>query len=43
MEKLLTDYRRQIGAFEVIDFEDEAVVAGMRSRVDVDIRLVHCR
>lgn len=37
MEKLLTDYRRQIGAFEVIDFEDEAVVAGMRSRVDVDI------
>lgn len=37
MEKLLSEYRRPIGDFEVIDFQDEAVVAGMRSRVDVDI------
>jgi len=37
MEKLLSDYRREIGAFEVIDFQDEAVVQGMRSRVDVDV------
>jgi hypothetical protein len=37
MEKLLTEYRRRIGDFEIIDFMDEAVVEGMRSRVDVDV------
>lgn len=37
MEKLLSDHRRSIGAFEVVDFRDEAVVAGLRSRVDVDV------
>ncbi len=37
MEKLLAEHRRPIGGFEVIDFQDEAVVAGMRSRVDVDV------
>ena len=37
MEKLLTDYRRKIGDFEIVDFQDEAVVQGVRSRVDVDV------
>lgn len=37
MDKLLSDYRRKVGDFEVIDFQDEAVVQGMRSRVDVDV------
>jgi hypothetical protein len=37
MEKLLAEYRKPIGDFEVIDFEDEAVVAGIRSRIDVDV------
>ena len=37
MEKLLSDYRKSIGEFEVIDFEDEAIVQGVRSRMDVDV------
>ena len=37
MEKLLSDYRKNIGEFEVIDFEDEAIVQGVRSRMDVDV------
>ncbi|MEM9174085.1 MAG: ferritin-like domain-containing protein [Myxococcota bacterium] len=37
MDKILSEHRKQIGDFEVIDFEDEAIVQGMRSRVDVDV------
>ncbi len=37
MEKLLSDHRRKIGNFEIVDFQDEAVIQGVRSRVDVDV------
>lgn len=37
MDKLLNDHRRNIGGFEVVDFQDEAVIAGVRSRIDVDV------
>ena len=37
MEKLLAEHRRSLGGFEVVDFADEAVVAGIRSRIDVDV------
>lgn len=37
MDKILSEHRKKIGGFEVIDFEDEAVVQGVRSRVDVDV------
>lgn len=37
MEKLLSEYRRPLGDFDLIDFEDEAVIEGVRSRVDVDV------
>lgn len=39
MDKLLTDYRRPIGEFEVIDFEDRTVLTGMRQEVDVPVDL----
>ena len=37
MEKLLSDYRRPIGNFEVVDFEDDRIVDEMRERVDVAV------
>jgi hypothetical protein len=37
MDKILSDYRRPIGNFEVIDFTDRAVVAKMRDQVAVDV------
>jgi hypothetical protein len=37
MERLLSEYRRPLGDFDLIDFEDEAVIQGVRSRVDVDV------
>ena len=37
MEKLLSDYRRPIGEFEVIDFADDEVLTSMRKNVDVDV------
>lgn len=37
MEKILSDYRRPIGNFEVIDFADRAVVEKMRDHVNVDV------
>ena len=37
MDKILSEQRKDLGGFEVIDFEDEAVVQGVRSRVDVDV------
>ncbi len=37
MEKLLSEYRRPLGDFDLVDFEDEAVIEGVRSRVDVDV------
>ena len=37
MEKLLSEFRRPLGDFDLIDFQDEAVIQGVRSRVDVDV------
>ena len=37
LDKLLSDYRRPIGDFEVIDFRDEQVLAGLRENVDVPV------
>jgi hypothetical protein len=37
MDKLLSEYRRPIGDFEVVDFANEDVVQVMRDRVDVDV------
>jgi hypothetical protein len=38
-EKLLSEYRRQFGDFQAVDFVDESVVAGLREKVDVDVPL----
>lgn len=37
MNKLLSEYRRPIGTFEVVDFENDRVLAEMRERVDVAV------
>lgn len=37
MDKLLSDFRRPIGNFDVIDFRDEDVLARMREQVDVPV------
>ena len=37
MEKLLSEYRRPLGDFDLVDFKDQAVIEGVRSRVDVDV------
>lgn len=39
MEKLMTEHRRMIEDFEVIEHVDEAKVAALRSHVDVDVPL----
>ena len=36
MDKILSEQRKDLGGFEVIDFEDEAVVQGVRSRAEID-------
>ncbi len=37
MTKLLADYRKQLGSFEVVDVTDEREVARLRSHVDADV------
>ena len=37
MEKILSDYRRNMGNFEVIDIVDEQQIADLRSKIDVDV------
>ena len=37
MEKILPDHRRMLGAFEILDFNDEKTVEGMRQQVDVKV------
>lgn len=37
MQKILSDYRRPIGDFEVVDFEDDRVLAELRGRADVPV------
>ena len=37
MEKLLSEYRRPLGDFDLVDFKDQAVIEGVRSRVDVAV------
>ena len=39
MEKLLSEYRRPLGDFDLVDFKDPAVIEGVRSRVDVDVEV----
>ncbi len=38
-EKLLSEYRREIGDFEAVDFVDEKVVEGLREKIDVEVPL----
>lgn len=37
MDKLLSDYRRPIGDFEVIDFTDDQTLAGLREKTDIEV------
>jgi hypothetical protein len=37
--KILSQYRRQIGDFETVDFIDEAAVSSLREQLDVDVPL----
>ena len=39
MEKILKEWRRSIGEFEVVDVADEKQIAGLRKRLDVDVPL----
>jgi hypothetical protein len=39
MEKILQDWRRSIGDFEVVDVADEKQIAGLRAKLDVDVPL----
>ena len=39
MDTILPGNRRKIGEFEVVDFVDEAQVAGLRKQIDVDVPL----
>jgi hypothetical protein len=38
-EKLLSEYRRELGDFEAVDFVDDQVVQGLRDKIDVDVPL----
>ncbi len=38
-KKLLSEYRREFGDFEAVDFVDEKVVEGLRAKIDVDVPL----
>ena len=35
MEKFMSEYRRNLGSFELVDFPDETAVAKIRERIDV--------
>ena len=35
MDKILSDYRHQVGSFEVVDVIDENEIARLRQRIDV--------
>ena len=37
--KILSQYRRQIGVFETVDFVDEQAVSALRTQLDVDVPL----
>ena len=37
LDKILSEYRRPLGDFEIVDFESEATIDGLRQQVDVDI------
>ena len=37
--KILSQYRRQIGEFETVDFVDEQAIGALRSQIDVDVPL----
>ena len=37
--KILSQYRRQVGDFETVDFVDEAAVSSLREQLDVDVPL----
>lgn len=39
MEKILADYRRKMGEFELVDVVDDKQVAALRSKLDVDVPL----
>ena len=38
-DKLLSEYRREVGDFETVDFVDDSVVQGLRDQIDVDVPL----
>jgi hypothetical protein len=38
-EKILSQYRRQVGEFETVDFVDEQAVGALRAQIDVDVPL----
>jgi hypothetical protein len=37
MDKILSDHRRMLGNFEILDFPDEQVVENLRSQLDIDV------
>jgi len=37
--KILSQYRRQIGEFETVDFVDEEAISALRGQIDVDVPL----
>ncbi len=37
MDKILSDHRRMLGDFEIVDWVDEADVAHARARIDIDV------
>jgi hypothetical protein len=39
MDTILSDHRRKIGDFEVVEFVDEGEIAGLRQKLDVDVPL----
>jgi hypothetical protein len=36
-DKILADHRRQLGAFEVVEFADDREIAALRAKLDVDV------
>ena len=38
-EKILSQYRRQVGDFETVDFVDEQAIGALRTQLDVDVPL----
>jgi hypothetical protein len=37
--KILSQYRRQVGEFETVDFADEQAISALRTQIDVDVPL----